>query len=70
MGKRVSSVNGVGKTKQLRMKLHYFLTSYIKIKPKCVKGLRPGNIKFLEENIGSMLFDISLGYIYIYMYVY
>ena len=45
------------------MKLEKMFLSHTKRNSKCIKGLnvRPKSIKILEENIGSMLFDISLG---------
>ena len=52
-----------------RMKLDYFHIPYTKRNLKWIKDLniRPETIKLVEESISSMLFDIGLSNIYLYM---
>ena len=72
MGKRVSSMNSVGKTGQLQcesIKQDILLISHTQINSKWTKDLnaRTEIIKLLEEDIGSMLFDISLSNIFLHL---
>ena len=41
------------------MKLDNYYTLYTKSTQNGLNNVRPETIKFLEENIGSMLFDIG-----------
>ena len=45
-----------------RIKPDYFLTPYLNINSEWIKdsNVVPKTIKLIEENIGSMFFDISL----------
>lgn len=49
-----------------RMKLDHYLKPYTKLNSEQIKYLNiiPETIKFLEESIGSMLFDISFSNIF------
>ena len=69
--KIASLINGVGKTGQLMQKNQTGLFPHTTLKndSKWTEDLnvRPEAIKFLEENIGSILFDISLTNIFLDM---
>ena len=61
--KIVSSINGAGKIGQLHVmnEISTLFSTIHKNKPKCIKDLNvsPDTIKFIEENIDRMLFDIN-----------
>ena len=48
------------------MKVGHFFIPYTKINPKWIKDLniRPDTIKLLEENLGSILFDLDLSKVF------
>ena len=63
-GKAASLINVTGKTGQLHEKNQTGLVSHTIYKNKFKQfkdlNVRPETIKFIEDNIGSMLFDMSL----------
>ena len=52
------------------MKLDHYPILHTKINPKWIKdsNVRPETIKLQRENFGSMLFDIGLSNIFLYMF--